>query len=98
MKQIIAFLLVFIMSCCPKPVTPPVNYQDEQETPEEVAQAKKGNTACVRAGKRLAALKCPEASADFAKLCQQLVDSGQPICPTKLARIKSCAEVDTICR
>lgn len=83
---------------CPGPKSP-VDYDDVEPTPDEAAQAKKGKTACQQAAAHLEALKCPEAAAgDFAVLCQQRVDNKWPICPTKLARIKTCAETATVCR
>ena len=79
---------------CP-PAKGPVDYTDDPETPVEAKQG----TACQRAAARLKKLECKEAAPDFAELCEKLVKEGKlPVCPTKLARIKSCDEVETICR
>lgn len=81
---------------CPRPDPKSgVDYKDDPETPMEAKQG----TACQRAAKRLSDLKCKDAAPDFAVLCEKLVKEGKlPVCPTKLARIKSCDEVETICR
>jgi hypothetical protein len=73
---------------------------DDLETQEEVAMTAKGKDACARASDRLASFSppCKESRPDFADICRELVKKGQPICPTKLARITSCAEVDKVCR
>jgi hypothetical protein len=89
----LALVFFLVLAGCPDPKNP-VDYQDDKETSVEAKQG----SACQRAGKRLAELKCKEAAPDFAEQCQKLVDQGLPICPTKLARIKTCAEVDTVCR
>ena len=78
---------------CPGPRTP-AEYTDD---PESSVEAKAG-TPCQRAAKRLADLKCPESAPDFAQRCQELVDQKIPICPSRLAKIKACAETATVCR
>lgn len=95
------FALVFgfgLLGCLPPAPPKDQTYEDDKETPEEVAQAK-GKTACQRAAARLEKLHCKEAEkGDFAERCQELVDAKLPICPTKLARIQSCAEIEKVCR
>lgn len=77
----------------PKPPSNPI-YDDDKETPVEAKQG----TACQRAAKRLADLHCKESADDFAQRCQELVGAKQPICPGKLAKIKDCKEIETVCR
>lgn len=91
----LGLLVVLSTLGCPPPA-PPKNpvYDDEKETPVEAKQG----TACQRAADRLAKLHCKESAPDFAQRCQELVDAKQPICPTRIARIKSCEEIETICR
>lgn len=89
----LACALAGVVTGCPGPKTP-VEYQDVEETPVEA----KAGTPCQRAAKRLAELHCKEAAPDFAQRCQELVDQGVPICPGKLAIVKTCAEVDEVCR
>lgn len=90
-----AFLLLVACAgcCCPKPVAP--DRVDAAETNDEKAT---GLDACARAGKRLEALQCAEARPDFADFCRHMTAQGVPLCPTKLARITTCAEVRGICR
>lgn len=68
------------------------------DLPEDDGELATGLDACARAAKRLDALHCPEARPDFAAFCRHEVEHGVPICPTRLARIKTCAEVATVCR
>lgn len=72
-----------------------VNRDDDEETAEEKAS---GIDSCTRASTRLATLKCPEARPDFADVCRNALANKVPICPSKLAKIKTCAEVKDICR
>jgi predicted small lipoprotein YifL len=93
MKALLALALLLGLSSCPGPKGP-VDYQDDPETPIEA----KAGTACQRAARRLELLKCKEAAPDFAEQCQKLVDQKLPVCPTKIAKIKTCGEVETVCR
>jgi len=78
---------------CP-PAKGPVDYTDDPETSVEAKQG----TACQRAAARLKKLECKDSAPDFAEQCQKLVDNKLPVCAVKLSRIKSCDEVETICR
>jgi len=92
----IAGIILLAASCCPtRPPPSCPDRTDASETPEEISS---GRVACARAGERLAELKCKQARPDFVDFCVHMISSGVPICPVKLARIKTCAEVDTICR
>lgn len=92
----VLLLAAAALGCPPAPHCPDRN--DAKETPEEAALTKQGKDACTRAGERLAALKCKEARKDFVEFCRHMLSQDQPICPTKLARIQSCAEIEGICR
>lgn len=88
-----ALVAALVLAGCPGPKTP-VEYQDVEETPVEA----KAGTPCQRAAKRLAELHCKESAPDFAQRCQELVDQGIPICPAKLAQLKTCDAVNKVCR
>jgi hypothetical protein len=79
---------------CPNPKTPAA-YSDDQLTSKEMSS---GKDACALAGNNLRLLQCKEGTQDFDVLCRQLVDAGQPICPVKLSRIKTCEEIESVCR
>lgn len=93
MKHALLLAVACASCCCPKPVSP--DRVDASETDIERAS---GLDACARAGKRLEALKCAEARPDFADFCRTMTAQGVPLCPTKISRIATCAEVQTICR
>lgn len=81
------------VGCCPTPPREP--RVDLEETPEEKAT---GLDACARAAARLAKLSCPEASPHFAEKCRYLLSKNQPICPTRIARMTACEDIEGICR
>lgn len=90
-------LAIGALGCpAPKPAVCP-DRADAVETEDEKAAAK-GLDACARAAANLARMSCPEASPHFAEKCRYLVDHGQPICPVRLARAKSCGEAAEVCR
>lgn len=89
----IAALAALVVGC-PGPKSP-VDYDDVEPTPVE---AKKGKTSCQLAAERLKVLHCKESADDFAQRCQELVDAKVPLCPLKLSRIKTCDEIETVCR
>lgn len=89
-------LAIAIQGCPPAPVCP--NRNDDTETPEEAAMTKQGKDACARAADKLTTLKCKEARPDFAVFCRHTIAEGQPLCATKLSRIKDCGEIEGICR
>lgn len=91
-------LVVLVLGCSGTQHGKCPDRNDDLETPDEAAMTAKGKDACERAGDRLTTLKCKEARPDFAAICREYTKKGQPLCPTKLARIKSCDEVETICR
>ena len=91
-KLLFVFILLFIG--CPPPKVPTI-YSDAEMTPSEIATNK---DACTLAGEKLRTLKCKDGTEDFDTLCRQLVDAGQPICPVKLSRIKTCKEIEEVCR
>lgn len=95
-RLLFAALLGAVLACCARPPSPscPMRLRDDQETPEEA----KAGDACHRAGLTLKALACPEYNANWDAFCRDMVARGVPICPTKLARVKTCAEVDEVCR
>lgn len=91
-------LVVLVLGCSGTQHAKCPDRNDDLETPDEAAMTAKGKDACERAADRLKKLECKESRPDFAEACREWTKKGQPICPTKLARIKSCDEVDTICR
>lgn len=95
MRRFLAAVAFLVASCAgapPSQVCP--DRRDDAETPAEAAQG----DACHRAGLRLAKLGCPEARPDWDAFCHNAVENSVPLCPTKLARIKSCSEVADVCR
>jgi hypothetical protein len=38
------------------------------------------------------------AKVSYETFCQHQVDHGTPLCPTKLAKVRSCKEIDDVCR
>lgn len=92
MRALVLALLLGCSPAAPAPVCP--DRRDDTETPAEASQG----DACHRAGLRLAKLGCPEARPDWDAFCHNAVENGVPLCPTKLARVKSCAEVADVCR
>lgn len=96
-RSLVLLAIVGLVAGCPGPKSP-VDYEDAPPTPEEAAQTKKGKTACQLAAERLKALHCKESADDFAQRCQELTDAKIPLCPLKLSRIKTCDEIEAVCR
>lgn len=90
---VLGLLAAASCSCSPQPPVCP-SRQDDTESPAELA----GGDACHRAGLRLQTLKCPQYRSDWDQFCRHMVAEGIPICPAKIARAKSCGEVESICR
>lgn len=91
--SVVVFCVVMLLGCSPPPPACPPR-QDDPETPLE---AKQGD-ACHRAGVNLAVV-CPRLwRKDWDDFCHTMVDTKVPLCPVKLAKVKSCAEADKVCR
>jgi hypothetical protein len=92
-------LFVALVACngCEPPTKPvtPERWQDEAETPEELAASP---DACHRAGVHLHDLGCSSWRPDWDSFCHAMVDAKVPICAVKLSRVKSCDEADEVCR
>jgi hypothetical protein len=81
-------------SCSPPPSPSCPSRVDDTETPAELGLG----DACHRAGLRLAELKCPEARPDWDAFCHEMAKQGVPLCPAKLAKVATCADVAKVCR
>lgn len=57
-----------------------------------------GGAFCAPAGARLKELGCAEARPDFEAFCKSTLREGVPINPECLSIIKTCGEVDSLCR
>lgn len=90
MKLGVAGSLVF--TACPQPKCP--SRTDDAPTVDE----QHAGSDCHRAGERLRVLRCKEYREDWDTFCEDLIRENVPVCPVKLSRIASCAEVDSICR
>jgi hypothetical protein len=76
---------------CPVPRTA-ADWPDDPTTPADV------QTACAAAGTRLHTLQCKEDRADFTTFCTTTIGNGAPLHPQCLAKIETCADVDSKCR
>lgn len=87
--------LAFIVaaSCAPTPPRCPDRRDDVPNADESSL-----GSDCHRAGERLKALSCKQYRPDWDAFCETRVQEGVPLCPVKLSRIKSCDEINTICR
>lgn len=89
---LLVLFIAFLITGC-TPTRPPC--PDRTDVPLEGS----GNMdPCHRAGERLKELGCKESRPDWDEFCRDQLDLGMPICPGRLAKIKSCDEIKTICR
>lgn len=90
----ILFLLTLILAgccSCPEPKNP--TRVDDPPPAEAVA-----GDACHRAGVNLKTA-CPSLwRPDWDTFCRTMTADNIPLCPEKLAKVKSCAEADKVCR
>ncbi len=111
MKLGIAGLVAALLVVAPYTIAgcssaPSPNCPDRRDGVPDPSSEVSGGDACARAasrlelgdGTKLNPKPCADWRPNFAIACRKLVDDGIPICPGKLARIKSCAEVAGICR
>jgi hypothetical protein len=90
------------VACSPAATSCEARYADDP-APVEPLEAKM--TACMRAGKNLRVV-CPDRVAkieDLAKTkyetwCEYEVSHGVPLCPERLAKVKTCKEAANVCR
>lgn len=87
------FLLVLLLSGCS--CTQPKNPSRVDDPPPEGGVA---DDACHRAGENLKTA-CPRMwRKDWDDFCHTMVNDNIPLCPEKLAKVKSCDEADKVCR
>ncbi len=94
--KLLRTLLFFSLTllACPKPQPQCPSRADDQETPAELSTG----DACHRAGENLKKA-CPKMwRDDWDDFCHTMVNNSIPLCPAKLAKVKSCAEADKVCR
>jgi len=88
-------------ACSPAVTSCEMRFADDRETAIEASSG----TSCERAARNLRKV-CPSrvlqieelAKTTYETWCQYQVDHGTPLCPTKLARVKTCKEIDSVCR
>lgn len=95
MRPSVLFVYVLALTACSP--TPPPQCPSRVDDPETPAELSAGD-ACHRAGVNLKTA-CPKLwRADWDEFCHTMGEQGVPLCPAKLAKVKSCAEADKVCR
>lgn len=85
-----------LLGCPKKPSDYPDRWKDAE--PADAEEAKRD--PCVLAGNNLKTA-CPKlwkSDEYWVGFCHTMVDGGVPLCPTKLAHVKTCAEANEVCR
>jgi hypothetical protein len=100
MRPIVALAALGLVSSlsCQKPCPCDASaFKDDDPAP-----ADKGKDACQLAADHLLkpppdGLGCKEIDPNFAAFCRDMTQQNVPICPVKLAKVKTCAEANTVC-
>lgn len=53
---------------------------------------------CTRAGNHLEELHCKQARPDFAVFCRDMLRDNIPLRPSCIAKVKTCQEINEVCR
>jgi len=100
----LSILAVTLLACSPKPCPCDASsFKDDEETLDDKAAASSGKDACQRAADHLTkspaegGLGCKQYGPDFAAFCRDMEKQNVPVCPLKLAKVKTCAEANTVC-
>lgn len=101
---LLVLTLTTIVACSPKPCPcDPSSFKDDEETQEDKAATSSGKDACQRAADHLVkspadgGLGCKQYRPDFAAFCRDMEKQNVPLCPLKLAKVKTCEEANTVC-
>jgi len=101
LHTLLVLAILAIAACSPAATSCEARFADDRETAMEAS----GGTSCERAARNLRKV-CPSrvlqiedlANVSYETWCQYQIDHGTPLCPTKLARVKACKEIDDVCR